>query len=164
MSHSRSADPFLEAAKEEARQSAAEGGLPIGSVIVHQGKVIGRGHNRRVQQNSVIRHAEMDCLENLGRIPPHIYRECTIYTTLSPCYMCSGAMLLFGIPKVVIGENRTILAADDFLRSKGVEVEIVDDTECYELMKTFITNKPEVWQEDIGNAGVSDLYAQAPDS
>lgn len=162
MNHPTGVDPFLEAAKEEARQGAAEGGLPIGSVIVHQGKVIGRGHNRRVQQNSVVRHAEMDCLENLGRIPPHIYRECTLYTTLSPCYMCSGAILLFGIPKVVVGENRTILAAEDLLRSKGVEVQVIDDPECYELMQKFIIDKPEIWEEDIGNAGVSELYTKAP--
>ena len=127
-----------------------EGGIPIGSVLVHNGKVIGRGHNRRVQKDSVILHGEMDALENAGRQPASVYKECVIYTTLSPCPMCSGAIVLYGIPKVVIGENKTFLGAEKLLKENGVEVIVLDDKRCKELMDTFIAEKPELWNEDIG--------------
>lgn len=143
-------DEFLKAALDEARKGYAEGGIPIGSVLVHQGKIIGRGHNRRVQDGSVILHGEMSALENAGRQPASVYRECTIYTTLSPCPMCSGTILLYGIPRVVIGENKTFMGEEELLRSRGVEVEIVDSPECYQLMQEFIKRKPELWNEDIG--------------
>ena len=143
-------DPFLKAAIEEAQLGLSEGGIPIGSVLVHQGKIIGRGHNRRVQQGSVVLHGEMDALENAGRQSAKVYRECTIYTTLSPCPMCSGAILLYGIPKVVVGENITFMGAEDLLRSKGVAVEVVQDQQCIQLMKDFIRDRPELWNEDIG--------------
>lgn len=143
-------DKYLQAALEEARKGYEEGGIPIGSVLVHQGKIIGRGHNKRVQQGSVVLHGEMDALENAGRLPASVYRECVLYTTLSPCPMCSGTILLYGIPKVVIGENHTFKGEEDLLRSRGVAVEVVDDADCAALMQRFIAEKPEVWDEDIG--------------
>jgi cytosine deaminase len=143
-------DPFLQAALEEARIGQAEGGIPIGSVIVHQGRIIGRGHNRRVQRGSAILHAEMDALENAGRQPASVYREAVLYTTLSPCAMCSGAILLYGIPKVVIGENRTFTGEEALLRSRGVQVEVVQEPACIELMRSFIAGNPGLWNEDIG--------------
>ncbi|WP_299289315.1 nucleoside deaminase [uncultured Mucilaginibacter sp.] len=141
---------FLEAAYAEAAAGFAEGGIPIGSVLVHQGKIIGRGHNRRVQKGSAILHGEMDALENAGRLPAAVYRECELYTTLSPCPMCSGTILLYGIPKVIIGENKTFMGEEELLRSKGVSVTVVDDKMCYELMQKFIAESPELWNEDIG--------------
>lgn len=143
-------DSFLQAAINEAEQGLAEGGIPIGSVLVHDGRVIGRGHNRRVQQGSVVSHAEMEALENAGRQPASVYRECTLYTTLSPCPMCTGAILLYGIPRVVIGENETFLGDEELLRSRGVEVEVVDDDRCVTLMRAFIAANPDLWNEDIG--------------
>lgn len=143
-------DPFLQAAIDEARAGLAEGGIPIGSVIVHQGRIIGRGHNRRVQQGSAIRHGEMDAFENAGRQPASVYRDCTLYTTLSPCVMCSGAILLYGIPKVIIGENRSFMGEEDLLRSRGVTVEVRQDDTCIALMRDFIAAKPQLWNEDIG--------------
>ena len=143
-------DEFMRAAIEEAEQGLAEGGIPIGSVLVYRGKILGRGHNRRVQQGSTTLHGEMDALENAGRQPAHVYRECTIYTTLSPCSMCSGAILLYGIPKVVIGENRTFLGEEALLQSRGVELTVVDDARCFELMTVFIREHPQLWNEDIG--------------
>ena len=143
-------DPFLRAAIEEARQGLEEGGIPIGSVLVHEGRIIGRGHNRRVQQGSVIKHGEMDALENAGRLPAAVYRQCTLYTTLSPCPMCAGAIRLYGIPKVVIGENRSFLGDEAVLRQAGVELEILQHPECVELMDRFKAEHPEAWNEDIG--------------
>jgi len=143
-------DPFLQAAIAEAEEGLAEGGIPIGSVLVHEGRIIGRGHNRRVQQGSVVLHGEMDALENAGRLPAAVYRQCILYTTLSPCPMCTGAILLYGIPHVVIGENRTFLGDEDLLASRGVELEIRDDERCLELMRRFIAAHPELWSEDIG--------------
>lgn len=143
-------DPFMQAAIEEAQQGLAEGGIPIGSVIVHNGRIIGRGHNRRVQQGSAIRHGEMDAFENAGRQSAQTYRESVLYTTLSPCSMCSGAILLYGIPKVVIGENQTFLGEEELLRSRGVQVEVLQDATCVALMRDFIAAKPELWNEDIG--------------
>lgn len=143
-------DSFMLAAVEEARQGLAEGGIPIGSVIVHQNRIIGRGHNRRVQQGSAILHGEMDALENAGRQPASVYRESVLYTTLSPCPMCSGAILLYGIPKVVIGENRTFMGEEELLRSRGVQVEVLQNQDCIALMEQFIAEKPELWNEDIG--------------
>ncbi|WP_276496418.1 nucleoside deaminase [Pontibacter litorisediminis] len=143
-------EQYLKAALEEAKKGYAVGGIPIGSVLVHQGRIIGRGHNKRVQQGSVVLHGEMDALENAGRQPASVYRECVLYTTLSPCPMCSGTILLYGIPKVVIGENRTFMGEEELLRSRGVEVEVVDDQECVQLMQKFIAEKPELWNEDIG--------------
>jgi creatinine deaminase len=143
-------DEFLKIAVEEARHGFGEGGIPIGSVLVHQGKVIGRGHNRRVQKGSVVLHAEMDALENAGRQPGRVYRECIIYTTLSPCAMCSGAILLYGIPRVVIGENQTFVGEEALLRSRGVVVDVVQDPTCIDLMKEFIRSNPALWDEDIG--------------
>jgi cytosine deaminase len=140
----------MQAAIEEAQQGLAEGGIPIGSVIVHKGRIIGRGHNRRVQQGSAIRHGEMDAFENAGRQSAQTYRESVLYTTLSPCAMCSGAILLYGIPKVVIGENQTFLGEEELLRSRGVQVEVVQDATCVALMRDFIAAKPELWHEDIG--------------
>ncbi|NRB48840.1 MAG: nucleoside deaminase [Saprospiraceae bacterium] len=141
---------FMDAALAEARKGMEEGGIPIGAVLVHKGKIIGRGHNRRVQKGSAILHGEMDALENAGRQPASVYRECVMYTTLSPCSMCSGTMLLYGIPKVVIGENRTFMGEEELLRARGVEVEVVNDERCVELMRRFIKEKPELWNEDIG--------------
>jgi len=143
-------DKFMQAAIEEARKGLAEGGIPIGSVLVHQGRIIGRGHNRRVQCGSAILHAEMDALENAGRQPASVYRESVLYTTLSPCAMCSGAILLYGIPKVIIGENQTFLGEEDLLRSRGVEVEVLQESACMELMRNFIAEHPVLWNEDIG--------------
>ena len=143
-------DRFLQAAIEEAQKGLLEGGIPIGSVLVHQNKIIGRGHNRRVQLGSAILHGEMDALENAGRLAAKIYRECTIYTTLSPCSMCTGAILLYGIPKVVIGENQTFMGAEELLKSKDVQVEVLNDTTCIQMMEDFIRDKPELWNEDIG--------------
>ena len=143
-------DRFLEAAIAEARAGAAEGGIPIGSVLVYQGEIIGRGHNRRVQQGSAILHGEMDALENAGRQPAAVYRECVLYTTLSPCVMCSGAILLYGIPRVVVGENRTFMGEEELLRSRGVQVEVVQDEACIGMMTSFIRERPELWNEDIG--------------
>lgn len=140
----------MQAAVDEARQGLAEGGIPIGSVLVHQGKIIGRGHNRRVQKGSTTLHGEMDALENAGRQSAAVYRECVIYTTLSPCPMCSGAILLYGIPKVVIGENVTFLGDEAHLTSRGVELEVLNEPECVAMMTDFISNKPELWNEDIG--------------
>ena len=143
-------DAFLEAAVQEARQGLAEGGIPIGSVIVHAGKIIGRGHNRRVQKGSATLHGEMDALENAGRQPPAIYRQSVLYTTLSPCPMCSGAILLYGIPRVVVGENRNFMGEEALLRSRGVEVQVLQDPVCIELMQRFIAARPDLWGEDIG--------------
>lgn len=143
-------DKFLKAAIEEAKKGLQEGGIPIGSVIVYQGKIIGRGHNRRIQEDSVVLHGEMDAFENAGRQPANIYKNCTLYTTLSPCSMCSGAILLYGIPKVVIGENKSFLGEETLLKSRGVIVNVVNNQECIDLMASFITNNPELWNEDIG--------------
>lgn len=143
-------DKFLEAAIEEARKGMAVGGIPIGSVLVIDGQIVGRGHNQRVQKGSAILHAEMHCLENAGRIKASDYRRGTLYSTLSPCDMCSGAVLLYGIPKVIIGENRTFRGPEDYVKSRGVEVIVVDNQECRKLMETFIENNPELWNEDIG--------------
>lgn len=143
-------DEFMQAAIDEARQGLAEGGIPIGSVIVHRGRIIGRGHNRRVQEGSSILHGEMDAFENAGRQSASVYRECVLYTTLSPCSMCSGAILLYGIPKVIIGENHTFLGEEALLRSRGVEVEVLQDATCIRLMEDFIAARPELWNEDIG--------------
>ncbi len=143
-------DPFMQAALEEAMAGWREGGIPIGSVLVHQGRIIGRGHNRRVQRGSVVLHGEMDALENAGRLPAATYREAVLYTTLSPCPMCSGAILLYGIPKVVIGEHRTFMGEEELLRSRGVEVVVLDDAECVDLMTRLIREKPVLWNEDIG--------------
>lgn len=143
-------DPFMQAAIDEAAQGLAEGGIPIGSVIVHNGKIIGRGHNRRVQQGSPTLHGEMDALENAGRQPARVYKESVIYTTLSPCSMCTGAILLYGIPKVVIGENQTFLGSESLLQENGVELEVLQDEQCINLMRQFIEQSPELWNEDIG--------------
>jgi len=143
-------DEFMKAAIEEAEQGLREGGVPIGSVIVHQGRIIGRGHNRRVQRGSVILHGEMDAFESAGRQPAPVYRESVLYTTLSPCPMCSGAILLYGIPKVIVGENRTFRGEEELLRSRGVAVEVLQDETCIGLMTEFITRNPELWNEDIG--------------
>ena len=143
-------DEFMKAAIEEAETGLREGGIPIGSVLVHRTRIIGRGHNRRIQKNSVILHGEMDALENAGRQPASVYRECVIYTTLSPCAMCSGAILLYGIPKVVIGENQTFGGEEDLLRSHGVSVEVVQDPACIRMMTNFIRSNPKLWNEDIG--------------
>jgi creatinine deaminase len=143
-------DSYLEAAIEQAKKSLAEGGIPIGSVLVHEGKIIGRGHNCRVQTGSSIDHGEMNCLRNAGRLPAKVYRNSTIYSTLSPCPMCSGAIVLYKIPRVVVGENRTFLGAEDYMRSNGIQVEVVQDPECIRLMQDFIHANPALWNEDIG--------------
>jgi cytosine deaminase len=143
-------DKFLKAAFDEAQKGLQEGGIPIGSVIVHKGRIIGRGHNRRVQQGSTVLHGEMDAFENAGRQPASVYRECTLYTTLSPCPMCSGAMLLYGIPKVIVGENTTFQGEEELLRSRCVEVEVLQDKACIQMMQAFINERPELWNEDIG--------------
>jgi cytosine deaminase len=143
-------DEFLRAAIDEARQGLAEGGIPIGSVVVHDGKIVGRGHNRRVQQGSTILHGEMDALERTGRKPASFYRECILYTTLSPCPMCSGATVLYKIPKVVIGENKSFLGEEQWLKSHGVEVTVLQDEECIGLMREFMERHPQLWAEDIG--------------
>lgn len=143
-------DTFMQAALAEAQQGLAEGGIPIGSVLVHQGRIIGRGHNQRVQQGSAIRHGEMDALENAGRLPAQTYREAVLYTTLSPCAMCSGAILLYGIGRVVVGENQTFMGEEALLRSRGVTVEVLQDATCLALMRDFIARQPQLWNEDIG--------------
>ncbi len=140
----------MQAALDEARKGLVEGGIPIGSVLVQGGRVIGRGHNRRVQKGSAILHGEMDALENAGRHPASVYRDSTIYTTLSPCAMCSGAILLYGIPRVVVGENTTFMGEEELLRSRGVEVMVLQDEACIALMRRFIADKPQLWNEDIG--------------
>ena len=141
---------FLEAAIEEARKGLSAGGIPIGAVLVVGGSIVARGHNQRVQNGSAVLHAEMDCLENAGRLSAADYERSVLYSTLSPCDMCSGAVLLYKIPKVVIGENRTFQGPEDYLRSRGVELEIVDDRECVKLMTDFIRDHPDLWNEDIG--------------
>ena len=143
-------DPFLQAAIAEAEQGRREGGIPIGSVLVSRGKIIGRGHNRRVQKGSAVLHGEMDALENAGRLPAKVYRDATLYTTLSPCAMCSGAILLYGIPRVIIGENQTFLGEEELLARRGVTLEVRQDPTCIRLMTEFIAVHPEVWNEDIG--------------
>ena len=143
-------DDFMRAAIAEAKQGRVEGGIPIGSVLVHEGRVIGRGHNRRVQQGSATLHGEMDALENAGRQPASVYRESILYTTLSPCSMCSGAILLYGIRHVVVGENQTFMGEEELLRSRGVRVDVVQDPRCITMMKQFIATHPELWNEDIG--------------
>jgi cytosine deaminase len=143
-------DEFLKAAIDEAKKGLEEGGIPIGSVLVHNGKIIGRGHNRRIQKGSAILHGEMDALENAGRLPAKIYKESVLYTTLSPCPMCSGAIHLYGIPKVVIGENITFLGEEEHLRSKGVDIKVINDDSCIEMMNKFIAENPVLWNEDIG--------------
>jgi cytosine/creatinine deaminase len=143
-------DPFLQAAIAEARLGRAEGGIPIGSVLVHDGRIIGRGHNRRVQRGSTVLHGEMDALENAGRLPAAVYRQCVLYTTLSPCPMCSGAILLYGIPRVVIGENRSFLGEEALLASRGVQLDLRDDPDCIAMMAEFMAAEPALWNEDIG--------------
>ena len=143
-------DPFLQAAIEEARKGLAEGGIPIGSVLVCDGKIIGRGRNQRVQLGSVIHHAEMNCLENAGRLKASVYQRCTLYSTLSPCPMCSGAALIYKIPRIVVGENVTFKGPEDYVRSQGVTVDVLQDAECIQLMRDFIASRPELWNEDIG--------------
>ena len=143
-------DKFMLAAIEEAKKGVSEGGIPIGSVIVYQNEIIGRGHNRRVQSGSPILHGEMDAFENAGRQSASVYRECTLYTTLSPCAMCSGAILLYGITRVVVGENHTFMGEEAWLRSRGVQVDVLQDETCIQMMKAFITQNPELWNEDIG--------------
>jgi cytosine deaminase len=144
-------DPFLQAAITEAQHGMQEGGVPIGSVIVHRGNIIGRGHNRRVQRGSAILHAEMDALEQAGRQPASVYRECVLYTTLSPCAMCSGAILLYGIPRVIIGENLTFTGEEELLRSRGVLLDVLRNEKCILLMQEFIRRNPALWNEDIGS-------------
>jgi creatinine deaminase len=143
-------DPYLSAAIQQAKKSLAEGGIPIGSVLVHEGKIIGQGHNCRVQTGSAIDHGEMNCLRNAGRLPAKVYQSCTIYSTLSPCPMCSGAIVLYKIPRVVVGENQTFLGAEDYMRSQGIQVDVVQDPECIQLMQDFIEANPQLWNEDIG--------------
>lgn len=143
-------DKFLMEAINEAKKGLAEGGIPIGSVIVHNEKILGKGHNRRIQKGSVVLHGEMDAFENAGRQSASVYKKCTLYTTLSPCPMCAGAILLYGIPKVVIGEHETFLGDESLLKERGVEVIVADSSECKELMKQFIRNNPALWNEDIG--------------
>jgi cytosine deaminase len=152
------ADPGLRIAFEEALAGYSEGGLPIGAALLYRGEVIGRGRNRRVQDGNPILHAEMSCFQSAGRLPASVYREAILYSTLSPCYMCSGAALLFGVPRMVVGESRTILAADDWLRSRGLSVTVADDAACYELLQRFIAEQPEIWAEDIGDAGTGLKY------
>jgi len=141
---------YIKMAIDEAREGLKAGGIPIGAVLVHRDRIIGRGHNKRVQQGSVILHGEMDALENAGRQPADVYRECTLYTTLSPCPMCSGAILLYGIPHVVVGEHKTFMGEEELLRSRGVKVEVLQEETCVSLMNDFIENNPELWNEDIG--------------
>ena len=143
-------DEFMKAAIAEAEAGAREGGIPIGSVLVHGGRIIGRGHNRRVQRGSAVLHGEMDALENAGRQPPAVYRTSVLYTTLSPCAMCSGAVLLYGIPNVIVGENETFVGEEDLLRSRGVVVDVLQDPTCIDMMRRFIRDHPELWNEDIG--------------
>jgi len=140
----------MQAALQEAQAGLDEGGIPIGSVIVHNGRIIGRGRNRRVQQGSAILHGEMDAFENAGRQPARVYRESVLYTTLSPCPMCTGAILLYGIPRVIVGENQTFMGSEDLLRANGVQVEVLQEEACIAMMRDFIASKPELWNEDIG--------------
>ena len=144
------ADPFMIEAIEEARKGLATGGIPIGSVLVHNGRIVGRGHNQRIQRGSPTLHGEMDALENAGRLPARVYRESVIYTTLSPCSMCTGAILLYGIPRVIVGENRTFMGEEELLRARGVSVEVLQDAVCIDMMTTFIRDHAELWNEDIG--------------
>jgi creatinine deaminase len=146
-------DEFMQAAIAEAERGEREGGIPIGSVLVHHGRVIGRGHNQRVQRGSAVLHGEMDALENAGRQTASVYRECVLYTTLSPCAMCSGAVVLYGIPKVIIGENRTFLGEEAWLRNRGVSLEVLHDKTCVRLMNEFVRQHPQLWHEDIGVSG-----------
>lgn len=143
-------DRFLVAAIEQARKSLSEGGIPIGAVLVHEGRVIGAGHNCRVQTGSAIDHGEMNCFRNAGRLPARVYRECTMYSTLSPCPMCSGAIVLYRIPRVVVGENRNFQGAEEYMRSNGIRVDVANDEECIAMMADFIASRPELWNEDIG--------------
>jgi creatinine deaminase len=143
-------DPYLNAAIQQAKKSFSEGGIPIGSVLVHEGKIIGQGHNCRVQTGSAIDHGEMNCLRNAGRLSAKIYQNCTIYSTLSPCPMCSGAIVLYKIPRVVVGENQTFLGAEEYMRSQGIQVDVVQDPECIQMMRDFIKANPKLWNEDIG--------------
>ena len=143
-------DPFMRAAIQEAHQGLNEGGIPIGSVLVIDGKIVGRGHNRRVQRGSAILHAEMDCFENAGRLTANDYKRSVLYSTLSPCDMCSGTALLYQIPRIIIGENKTFQGPEQYVRSRGIQLEILDDAECFELMQGFIAARPELWNEDIG--------------
>jgi len=143
-------DPFLEAAIAEAETGRAEGGIPIGSVLVHEGRIVGRGHNRRVQRGSAVLHGEMDALENAGRLPAAVYGRSVLYTTLSPCAMCSGAIVLYRIPRVVVGENVTFTGEEELLRSRGVELTVLQDPRCVEMMRRFILEHPALWNEDIG--------------
>lgn len=143
-------DPFMDAAIEQAKKSLAEGGIPIGSVLVIDGEIVGRGHNQRVQKGSCVLHAEMDCLENAGRLTAKDYQRAVLYSTLSPCDMCSGTVLLYGIPKVIVGENRTFQGPEGYVKSRGVELIVQDNAECVQLMQDFIATKPELWNEDIG--------------
>ena len=143
-------DPFLKEALAQAHKGFGEGGIPIGSVLVHKDQIIGRGHNQRIQKGSTILHGEMDALENAGRLSANVYRESTIYTTLSPCHMCSGAILLYGIPRVVIGENQNFMGAEDLLKANGVEVVVLNDESCIQMMRSFIKRHPNLWNEDIG--------------
>lgn len=143
-------DPFMQVAIDEAKAGLVEGGIPIGSVLVHDGKIIGRGHNRRIQKGSAVLHGEMDALENAGRLPAKVYKESVLYTTLSPCSMCSGAILLYGIPKIIIGENKTFMGEESLLRDRGVDIKVLQDETCIRLMSDFIRDKPVLWNEDIG--------------
>jgi cytosine deaminase len=143
-------DPFLLAAIEEARKGLQAGGIPIGSVLVHKGEIIGRGHNQRVQKGSPTLHAEVDCIENAGRLKASVYKDCILYSTLSPCPMCSGTALLFKIPHIVVGENLNFQGPEGYVRGQGVRVDVLQDEECIELMRTFIRERPELWNEDIG--------------
>jgi cytosine deaminase len=143
-------DPFMQAAIDEAELGLHEGGIPIGSVLVHRGAIIGRGHNRRVQQKNPILHGEMDALQNAGRQPATVYRESLLYTTLSPCAMCSGAIVLYGIPRIIIGENQTFMGEEQWLRSRGIDLEVLQDGTCLKLMQDFIASRPALWNEDIG--------------
>ncbi len=145
-------DEYLAAAIDEARKGLGAGGIPIGSVLVIDGRIVGRGHNQRIQKGSPVLHAEMDCLENAGRLPASDYRQAVLYSTLSPCDMCSGAILLYGIPRVVIGDNRTFRGPDDYLRSRGVQLEVVDDAACRQMLLDFIAANPSLWNEDIGES------------
>ncbi|MBE2274781.1 MAG: nucleoside deaminase [Rhodobacteraceae bacterium] len=149
---------MLKEAYAEAVAGYNQGGLPIGAILARGEEIIGRGHNQRVQKGSPILHAEMDCYQEAGRLHPSVYKQCTLYTTLSPCYMCGGTTLLFGVPRMVVGEMRTIEAADDWLKSQGVEVILADDPDCYALMQKFISEHPDIWAEDIGNAGIEGTY------
>jgi creatinine deaminase len=155
-------DPFLAAAIDEARIGLSEGGVPIGSVIVRDGKIIGRGHNRRVQNGSVIQHAEMNCFENTGRMAPADYRRCTVYSTLSPCHMCAGTMVHYGVQRCVVGENRTSRGAEYLLDMKEIEVVVLNDLDCFELMQNFIRDKPDLWHEDIGAKSLRPGFTDAP--